>query len=303
MSLPNPVAGSGTRLAVIGDPIAHSLSPLMQQAALDRAGVPWTYETIRVSGPELPSVVDDLRAGRLAGINVTIPHKRAILPFLDTLTPTAARTGAVNTVCRDGPRLVGHNTDVAGFTSALTAMEPNPSGPAILFGTGGAASAVLSALTDMGMAVSIVSRERERAEAFGREFGAGAFTYADRALSGVIAEAGLLVNATPMGMGHLRHASPLSYDVRLKHGAVAIDLVYGQSTPFIKQTRERGCRVQNGIEMLVRQGALAFALWTGIEPDLDVMRDACIRALAARSNESAGLDGTPTARVMERQCY
>ena len=266
------------RLAVIGDPVDHSLSPAMQGAALAAAGLPWTYGAKRVAPADLAEEVGRLRA-TMRGFNITIPHKVAIRNHVDEIAPSAARVGAVNTVVRSGRRLIGHNTDLAGFTAALIALEPAPSGTAVLFGAGGAARAVALALADRDLPLVIVNRSLDRALGLAHSVpGARALRLDDREVRQCLGTAGVVVNATSLGL-RAADPSPLPPGARLRPDGVVMDLVYGHRTAFLRTAHRCGCRATDGVEMLVRQGAESFRLWTGIDPDLDVMRAACRRQL------------------------
>lgn len=269
------------RLGVIGDPIDHSLSPAMQTVALHAAGLDWTYTAERVPVTALTAAVDRLRREQYRGFNVTVPHKVAVAGHLDSLAGDVQRTGAVNTVVRDGNRLIGHNTDVAGFRAALhAAVIPPDIEQVVVFGAGGAARAVVVALSDLGLAPLIVNREQRRAkELAGTVPGATTLEPEDLRLTDILATSDLVINATSLGMGALRERSPLPSGVSLRPGALVIDLVYGSHTPFLATAAASGCRTSDGIEMLVQQGAVAFRLWTERVPDLDVMRNACRTAL------------------------
>ena len=257
------------RYVVIGFPIAHSLSPAMQAAAFRAAALDASYDKIEIEPSALENWLISV-APRLDGFNVTIPHKRAIAPHLDEIADDAAVTGAVNTVVRRGDRLTGFNTDVAGFDQALgDAAGEN----ALVFGSGGAARAVVLVLRRRGMRVTVVSRSHPP------DIGGRAVNYDDPALLGLVASADLLVNATPLGMAQYPHSSPLPVDAAPRPGALAFDLVYGRPTPFLQQAQAAGCETRDGLEMLVRQGAAAFRLWTGLDPAVDVMRAACLDAL------------------------
>jgi shikimate dehydrogenase len=271
-----------SHLAVIGDPIDHSLSPPMQNAALEAAGLDPVYEARRVTVEDLPRQIDLLRATH-RGFNVTIPHKVAVCPFLDEVEEAARKVGAVNTVINDGARLIGFNTDMAGFLLALhhVGVEARES-RAVVFGSGGAARAVVQALANQGTRVTVVSRSRSKAESLARSVAGSAMTYGDVGLEAQLFGADLLVNATSLGMGKNRHESPLSDRAKLKPGAWLVDLVYGEVTPFQRQAQHRGCRVLDGLEMLVRQGAESFRLFTGLAADLNAMRAACRLELERR---------------------
>jgi shikimate dehydrogenase len=279
---PNPASfPAEAHLAVIGDPVAHSLSPAMQGAALGAAGLRWTYEAVRVRPEALPAAVGRLQE-TVRGFNVTVPHKIAIRDYLDEVAPNATRAGAVNTVVCDGGRLFGDNTDIPGFTAALLSVDPNPAGRAVLLGAGGAARAVVLALLDLGLPVTVANRTPARAQALaGCLSGVEAIATDAPGLIDRLSEATIVVNATSLGL-HPDDPSPLPPGTHLRHGATAIDLVYGHETTFLREARRHGCRVSDGIEMLVRQGAESFRLWTGIAPDLEVMRAACRRRLEER---------------------
>jgi shikimate dehydrogenase len=278
MNAGHPYDDSNIRLAVIGDPVEHSLSPAMQGAALAAAGLPWRYQAVRVPPSELADATERLRA-TTQGFNVTVPHKLTVQQYLDDLAPSAVRVGAVNTVVREGGRLIGHNTDLAGFTHALLMIQPEPEGPAVLFGAGGAARAVALALAGLDMAIIVVNRTADRANVLAASLPrAQALRPDDPALLRALFTARVVVNATSLGL-RPTDPSPLLAGARLRPDALAIDLVYGQNTPFLQAARRYGCRAADGVEMLVRQGAESFRLWTGIGPDVEVMRAACRRAL------------------------
>lgn len=263
--------------AVIGDPIEHSLSPRMQIAAFDAAHLSGTYQALRVTAGELAGTVAWLRRNRYRGFNVTIPHKRTIVPLLDRVHQSARTTGAVNTVAREDDELVGHNTDIEGFDMALSVLAGSDwSGPALVFGAGGAARAVVVALAKRGCRIAVSNRTPEAIPALAAQVGYAISPVrgADECVAAV-AKADLLVNATALGMGNLARLSPLPAGARFRPGTFAIDLVYGNETPFMRTARDGGCRVQDGVEMLVRQGAAAFQIWTGVEPDIAAMRAAC----------------------------
>jgi shikimate dehydrogenase len=273
---------SVNRFAVLGDPIEHSLSPAMHNAALAAAGISGMYEAIRISPPQLGACVQKLRRDGFCGFNVTIPHKEAVAAHLDWVSRPAAQLAAVNTVVSRAGRLRGYNTDVSGFRAALRRLGfPLFRGDAVIFGTGGSARAVAFALDRMGARVTVVSRDRLRAERLAERLshGSALVTTDQETLSASVARAGLLVNATPLGMDHLADLSPLPDTVALSPRATAIDLVYGRATPFLRRAAAEDCRRMDGLEMLVQQGRAAFRLWTGILPDADVMRQACVNRL------------------------
>ena len=279
------------RLGIIGYPLGHSASPAFQQAALDHLGIDAAYE----AWPErLADRVRELRAPEVLGFNVTIPHKQAVMPLLDEVDPTARDVGAVNTVVRTAGRLVGANTDVAGFLAALRdegAYDPRGRS-ALLLGAGGAARAVAYALLTEGAArVAIANRSPQRARALAAELNArfpatvdalplDAEALAPRLAAG--APADLLVNCTSLGMAHGPDpdASPIP-DALIPAESLVYDLVYNpQETPLLAAARRAGARTLGGLPMLVYQGAVAFRLWTGRDAPVDVMLRAASAALS-----------------------
>lgn len=269
------------RYAVIGDPIEHSLSPAMQTAAFASAGLDAVYEAHRIPPARLAAHMARFREA-YAGLNVTIPHKETVLRQLDQVDPVARSLGAANTlVCRGG-RLVGYNTDPAGFQALLSgAAADEPGALAVLFGAGGAARAVLHVLLGLGDRVVLVNRDERRAVARAAldPLRVEVVPRDDRRLPGLLSRADIVVNATPLGMRHLAYESPLPPGAALAQRAVAIDLVYGRLTPFLRTARDQGCVAVDGLEMLVQQGAESFRLWTGGEPDIDAMRAACLQQI------------------------
>lgn len=266
---------------MIGDPIAHTLSPVMHRAAFAAAGIAAEYEKERVSPGLLGTWVRAARERSLCGFNVTIPHKESIGSHLDVLDESARRIAAVNTVVNRGGRLVGYNTDLSGFAATVRSLDIQLLGrPVVVIGAGGSAAAVVRAVADMGAYVTICNRHEGHARALASRLSIKATTVElhSSAARKAIEASHLVVNTTPLGMSHLP-VSPLPGDARLDARTAVIDLVYGLTTPLVRQARAAGCSVLDGIEMLVQQGAASFELWTGVAPDLDVMRAACRHSL------------------------
>lgn len=268
---------------VIGNPVAHSLSPAMQQAAFDACRLEAVYEKRRVTAEELPEFC--LAARReLAGFNVTVPHKQAVIPFLDAITPEAKAAGSVNTVIT-GPdgRLSGDSTDGFGLAAAL---EENFHRPAtgqsiILLGAGGAARAAAFALARRGVReIRIVNRTAEHAEALAAQLKSAFPELRCAALTGGLpseAACDLLIQATSLG---LRGDDPLPCpETWLTRGRrfCCFDMVY-RKTAFQRRAAEAGLPTANGLEMLLHQGARSFELWTGKTAPLTAMRRALYRA-------------------------
>jgi shikimate dehydrogenase len=283
---------SPERLAVIGDPVAHSLSPAMHNAALRAAGIDASYGAVRIEQGELSSGVERLWKRGYWGFNVTVPHKVAIRACVGRLAPSAADVGAVNTVVRRQASVEGHNTDVHGFMVALAVAGIDVGGGrVVVFGTGGAGLGVVCALRRLGAQVVLVSRTSEKARSTAVSMAARgeltALAAGDPKVATAIGGAALVVNATPLGMEHRPTSSPLPPGVQLGPPTIVFDLIYGRETPFLREAASRGCRTLDGLEMLVQQGAEAFRLWTGVEPEVGVMREACLHALKERQACSA----------------
>jgi len=273
--------GAHTRLAaVIGSPVRHSLSPAMHNAAFRAMGLDWIYLAFEVAPERVAAAAAGVRALGLGGLSVTIPHKAAVTAVMDELSPAAQAVGAVNTVVRTGNgRLRGENTDGAGFLASLADEGFDPAGRrCLVVGAGGAARAVVDALGGAGAAeVVVVNRSQARAhEVITLAGGVGRVgSPAD------VAEADLVVNATPLGLAG-GEVDVLPVDVeRLGAGQLVVDLIPNPLvTPLMAAARLRGASVAGGLGMLVHQGALAFELWTGVAAPLDVMRAAAMDALA-----------------------
>lgn len=272
------VTGRTRVTGVIGDPVRHSRSPAIHNAAYEACGLDWVYLAFPVPAGAAGSALDAMRTLSFAGLQVTMPHKADAATACDELSATAAALGAVNTVIlRDG-RLLGESTDGEGFVRSLRDEGVDPSGArVVVLGAGGAARAIVDALGGCGAHVTIAARRPEAARATtGLAAGADAVGLADAAPA--IAEAGVVVNATPVGM----EGEDPPFDVSALHdGQLVVDTVYHPAeTPLLAQARERGARVANGIGMLVHQAAIAFTLLTGAEAPLDVMRRAAADPVA-----------------------
>lgn len=271
---------------MIGDPVAHSLSPRIHNAAFRSLGLDWVYVALPVPVGRAAAAVEGARALGIRGLSVTMPHKEAVIPALDGLTPVAAALGAVNCIRRaphDDELLLGDNTDGDGYLRGLRAdlgLEVRGM-RVVVVGAGGAGRAVAHALGIAGASsVAVVNRDRRRGEAAALLAGsAGSFVprHDEEAVIEAIGAAGLLVNATPIGMGapstedaHLRLPVPAE---ALRADLPVSELVYHPAvTPLMAAARARGARTANGLSMLVHQAALAFEHWTGLAAPLDAMR-------------------------------
>ena len=275
-------------LGIIGDPVAHSLSPAMHNAVLRRSGFRFFYLPFHVAPDRLKGFVRDVPLLHLAGFNVTIPHKEAILKYLSWVSPEAKAIGAVNTVVVSGARLKGYNTDAPGYLRSLVEETGfRPKGKSVLvLGAGGAARAVLYALATAGVKqVLIANRTASRAKTLAGEFSRkfrrvefAAIPLKNEALQASLPATDLLVNTTSVGLcGTAFRGLPLKH---LKRTAVVSDLVYKPlKTPLLRAAERRGFKIHTGDGMLLHQGALAYHLWTGRKPDLKTMKKALLRAL------------------------
>ena len=266
------------RLVILGHPIAHSLSPIMQTAALRAIGVPLTYQALDVPSEQLDATLDAL-AHEHAGGNVTIPHKEHVARRA-RCTPLAVRVGAVNTFWHDAGELIGHNTDVAGAVAVLQSLKPGGlrDTTCVLLGAGGSSAAVLVALTMLDCPdIALSARTPERAERLSARVGVPVRIVANAAdLEAEVRHAGLIINATPIGM----HDDRMPIDPqRMAPDAVAFDLVYRKGrTSWIRACRAAGHAAEDGRRMLLEQGAAAFTCWFGQPAPIDVMANALAAA-------------------------
>ncbi len=266
---------------IFGDPVAHSLSPTMHNAAFASLGLPCHYVPFRVRRAQLADAIRAIRALGLSGINVTIPHKEAVVALLDGVDETAQQIGAVNTIARDGDRLIGHNTDGLGFVQSLAESGVDPARfRVILLGAGGAARGVAHALLKAGVSeMTILARSHPRGSAL-IEWLTPLFPHVTLSLDvstnvpfRPILLPTLLVNATPLGM---RAEDPLPYSAeQISPEWVVADLIYRpHKTALLTAAEARGAKIVPGIGMLLHQGALAFEIWTRQPAPLSVMRQA-----------------------------
>ncbi len=265
------------RLGLIGYPLAHSVSPAMHRAALRAVGLEGSYRLLETPPGELESRVMEVRRA-YRGVNVTVPHKVAVMPYLDAVSPEAQAIGAVNTIVNEAGRLIGHNTDAPGFARALEAAGVTARGMwAVVLGAGGAARAVVYALVQAGARVRVANRTFARAAALAEAFGAEAVPFEGPAFAQAVRAADLLVNATSVGLND-PNASPIPEGVWPR--VAVVDIVYNPlETRLLREARAAGLVAVDGLGMLVWQGALAFELWTGRKAPVAAMRAAARMAL------------------------
>jgi shikimate dehydrogenase len=257
----------------------------MQAAALAAAGLAnWTYVATPVAPDQVEPAVARLREPAYAGANVTVPHKAAVIPFLDGLTPVAEAIGAVNTIVKRDGRLIGHNTDAAGFLADLYAHQVRLERQAVVvLGAGGGARAVVAACAGVGARVRVIARRREQGEALRGLARLDLFEWSSLGMLQASDDCAVIVNTTSLGMAPQVEAMPWLPDVPFPPDAFVYDLVYNPAeTAFTRSARGAGLRAATGLGMLVEQGALAFEQWTGLAADRAAMRRAAEAELSRR---------------------
>ncbi len=274
------------RVVLIGHPVAHSFSGAMQQAAFDALGIDARYELWDRRQIELADAIAQLRGEDFLGANITIPHKEHVVPLVDRLTDAAQATGAVNVISREGKKLIGHNTDVLGFKTALDKLVGRQKMPryAVVLGAGGAARAIVDALIGNGFQrVVIFNRHLHRAEALVKHFNRSAahmdlraMPWHESVLEAELSKTKVVINATSVGM--VEGETPIPAELLLPD-LMVMDLIYNPAqTQLLKDAAAAHCSTMNGESMLLQQGAHSFELWTGKTAPMDVMQAELDRA-------------------------
>ena len=263
------ITGSTRIVGVIGDPVGHSRSPAMHNAAFDALELDWVYVAFPVRRGKGAAAVRAVATLGLVGLNITMPHKADAAAACDDLSSEAGALGTVNTVVNADGTLAGHSTDGDGFLRALDDEGIAVAGQrAVVVGAGGAGRAIAHALGRVGAHVTIAARRPDGARRAASLAPDGAAVALDEL---AVERFDVVVNATPIGMD----GEPPPFDTALLHdGQFVFDTVYPVETPLLREARARGVRAAGGLGMLVHQGALSFSLWTGVEPPLEVMRAA-----------------------------
>ena len=294
------ISGTTALVALLGQPVSHSLSPVMQNAALKAMGLDWSFMALPCSANDLATVLKGLEAVGCRGLNVTIPHKQAVALLCDELSPLAQRLGAVNTLTPlPNGGWHGDNTDVEGFLAPLLHNEVNWSGTrAVVLGCGGSARAVVAGLQDLNPSdITVVGRRAETLHPFCSDLQQGRPASSvqlqplldnDPSLQTRIQQADLVVNTTPIGMSSRQpdqgSTLPLGVDIwdNLTAQTVLYDLIYTpRPTPWLQRGEALGCRTYDGLEMLVQQGAAALRRWSGIDDvPVNAMREAALKNLS-----------------------
>jgi shikimate dehydrogenase len=294
-----PIGGATRLVGIIGDPVTRSLSPEMHNAAFAALGLDFAYVPLPVPPDRVGEAVAGLRALGFRGANVTMPHKAAVVPFLDEVSSDARLIDAVNTIVVDEGHLAGYTPDGDGFSRALREVEPGGAGdwPVLLLGAGGAARAVALALARERVAsLTIADRTPAAAERLVERLHSHLHDVAlrvvplDQLAAADVDSAALIVNATPLGTAESLKLPSVVVDT-LRRGHVVFDLVYGKRpTNLLNEARVRGARTVDGLSMLVWQAAGSFELWTGRPAPLDVMRS------AARARRGTAQEESPQSR-------
>ena len=282
------ISGKTRVCGVIGDPIEHTMSPVMHNAAFKELGLDYLYVPLRVKREELGKAVESMRALNIRGLNVTLPHKVAIIPFLDELDPLSRKIGAVNTIVNDDGVLTGYNTDATGFLQALLerGVEPKEK-KVVILGAGGASRAISFILAERDAHLVILNRLLEFdwaeelahliSQVFAKEV--KALELNEKNLEMVLEGADILINATSVGMSPDVDKTPVPARL-LKPGLIVVDIVYNPiQTRLLKEAETTGAQTIGGLDMFVWQGAIAFEKWTGQKAPLDLMRREVIKAL------------------------
>ncbi len=272
--MPSPIK----TYCIIGDPVQHSLSPLMQNSAFSALGIKSSYISFRVPSRDLKTSIESLKSIGIAGFNVTIPHKISILPYLDELDITASKSNAVNTVKNDGGKLIGYNTDLYGFIQPLYKRNVDFKGMKILImGAGGAAHAIVTALSyekeiEETIVVNRSSHNASKLVQHGLKLGLNTYKEDFDNLSKLALQSDLIVNATSIGLNN--ESSPIERDY-INPNSIVYDIVYKPIvTDLLGKAKEVNARVVYGYEMLIAQGAQAFQIWTGFDAPIIAMKKA-----------------------------
>lgn len=278
------ITGKTKLCCLIGDPVEHSLSPIMHNAAFKALNLNYVYVAFNVNKNRLKDAIKGIKALGIHGINVTTPHKMAIVKFLDKLDESAIETKAVNTILNTESKLIGYNTDGIG---AINALKNNgillKNKKVVLLGAGGAARAIAFSLIKNGCELTILNRTLSKAKKLVKElkkkFKSSKISYyklSNENLKKELSNANILINATSVGMRPKENESPVKKEF-LKPDLCVFDIVYNPlETKLLKDAKSIGAKVINGLEMLLYQGAISFKIWTGEDAPIDVMKNAII---------------------------
>jgi shikimate dehydrogenase len=266
------IRGTTRVTGLFGYPVTHSLSPAMHNAAFEHAGLDYCYVTFPVRPGMLKDAVAAIRALHLRGVNVTVPHKEDVIPFLDEVDQEASFIGAVNTILDEEDALKGFNTDGRGFMESIAEASVSVAGKTVLIiGAGGACRAISYYLSEKAEKLLLFDIDEARITKLQDDLGAIRPNVYRMKVMASLDGIDMIINATPLG---LKDTDPYPLDVSLiREGMTVCDLIY-KLTPLLKAAAEKGCKTIDGLGMLLHQGALAFEIWTGVKPPVDIMRKA-----------------------------
>ncbi|MEO2069412.1 MAG: shikimate dehydrogenase [Desulfurobacteriaceae bacterium] len=271
------LTGKTSVYGIIGYPVKHSLSPLMQTAAFQHLGIDAVYVPFEVNPESLEEAVKGLKALNVKGFNVTVPHKESIVEYLDFLSEDAEFLQAVNTVKNEDGKLIGYNTDADGFLNSLIEEGVELQGKRVtILGAGGAARAVGYAVLKGGAKfINIVNRSFSKAKAVGellsKKGNVLVFQLKENVVESLLQDTNILINTTSIGM---KESDPKLFNYELiPEGITVVDIIYNPAeTPLLKAAKGKGCKTINGLGMLIHQGAIAFKIWTEKEAPVDTMK-------------------------------
>ncbi|OGQ98143.1 MAG: shikimate dehydrogenase [Deltaproteobacteria bacterium RIFOXYD12_FULL_55_16] len=267
------INGATELYGIMGNPVAHSLSPAMHNAAFTALGLNKAYLPFAVQ--DIAQAMTGLRALGLKGVSVTIPYKQTVIEYLDSLDPVAEKIGAVNTLVINNGAIHGANTDWLGANRALSEKISLKGSSVLLLGAGGSARAIGFGLLEAGASLTLASRTPEKGLALARLLGCPWLPLAET----ISARADALVNATSLGMGPQQELLPIAKEA-LANFKVVMDIVYAPlTTRLLQEARQAGCQTINGLAMLLYQGAAQFELWTGQQAPVEVMRQSLLASL------------------------
>lgn len=275
-------------LGLFGNPVAHSLSPLLHNYILQKMGCNYIYLPFAVPRERLKDAVNAIRSLNFRGVNVTIPHKEAVIPFLDDISPEAAACGAVNVICNENGRLQGYNTDGAGFIASLQETEVALQGRALFIGAGGAARSLAVSLAAQGISqLDFIDIDLPRAQAlvssqvWPADIVTRAYPMSEEKFTELASLSNIIINCTPVGMYPDTDKSPVATLDMLQPETVVCDIIYNPlNTSFLAMGQTQGLKTINGLSMFVHQAALSLEIWLGIKPPLQPMKEVLLRELA-----------------------
>ena len=282
------ISGKTIICGIIGDPVEHSMSPLMHNTAFKTLGLDYAYVPFKVKSLELRKAIEGIRGMNLRGVNVTIPHKVAVMPLLDRIDPLAEKIGAINTIVNDDGILTGYNTDAAGFLQTLHERGIELAEKRVLLlGAGGAARAIGNILAAEKAKLMVLNRRQELSwaedlarrlvQSYGADVEVGELT--NENLKNAITNVDILVNATSLGMSPDNDQTPVPADL-FQANITVFDIIYNPlPTRLLQEAKAAGAQTIDGLEMLVQQGAISFEKWTGIKAPVDAMRQSVLKLL------------------------